>query len=81
MNNKKLEIPTQAIRICSQAIWVKFAGGKLCHVNNEKRKLQMMVGIEQTKLRQNRTLVEKETYKYLGILETGNLKYVEVIKK
>ena len=44
------------------------------HANNEKGKRRMTKGIEQTNQEKIRTLGEKETYKYLGILEADIIK-------
>ena len=45
----------------------------MCHASNESGKRQMTEGIEQSNHEKIRTLGEKETYKYLGILEVLNL--------
>ena len=42
----------------------------------KRGKQQMMEGMELPNQKKNRTLIENETYKYLGILETDNIKQV-----
>ena len=44
-------------------------------------KRQMKEGIELPNQEEIRTLGEKETYKYLGILETGTIKQAEMKEK
>ena len=46
-----------------------------------RRKQYMTAGIEQTNQDKIRTLREKETYKYLGILEADTIKYVDMKAK
>ena len=50
----------------------------MCHTNNEKRETTHDERNETTKIR---TLGEKETYKYLGILEADTIKQVEMKEK
>ena len=53
----------------------------MCHANNEKRESTYDRRNGTTKSRKNRTLAEKETYKYLGILEADAIKQVEMKEK
>ena len=53
----------------------------MCHANNEKGKQHMMEGIELPNQDKIRTLEEKETYKYGGILEADSIKQVEMKEK
>ena len=55
--------------------------GKLCNACNEKWKTTPNWRIGTTKSRKIRTLAEKETYKYLGILEADTIKQVEMKNK
>ncbi len=51
----------------------------MCHANNEKQK--MTERIELPNQEKIRTLGEKETYKYLGILEADTIEQVEMKEK
>ena len=53
----------------------------MCHVCNEKQKTTNDVGIELPNQEKIRALGEKETYKYLGILEAFTNKKAEMKKK
>ena len=51
----------------------------MCHANNEKYdKRQLTDGMELSNRDKMRTLGEKETYKYLGILQADTTKQVEM---
>ena len=51
----------------------------MCHANNEKRKTTNGERHRTTKSKKN--LREKETYKYLGILEADIIKQAEMKEK
>ena len=53
----------------------------MCYANNEKPKRQIMEGIKLPDQEKIRTLGEKETYKYLGILEVDTIKQAEMKEK
>ena len=71
-NEKESEILIQAVRIYSYDIGMKFGIEKMCHANNEKQDMTHDGQNGITNSRKNRTLGEKETYKYSGILEADN---------
>ena len=76
--DKELGTLIQAVRIYNEDIWMGFGIEKCAILIMKSRKLQMTEGIDQpNKEKKNRTLGEKETYKYLGILETGTIKQDE----
>ena len=79
-NYKVLETLIQAVRLYSDKAGMEF-GIKICHANKEKRKRQMTEGIELQNQEKMRTFGEKETYKYLGILEADTIKQVEMKEK
>ena len=54
---------------------------KMRHANNEKQQTTPDGRIEQPNQDKIRTLREKETYKYLGILEADTIKQVEMKEK
>ena len=55
----------------------------MCHDNNEKPETvnDGRNTTTKSKKKQNRTLREKETYKYLGILEADTIKQAEMKEK
>ena len=53
----------------------------MCHTNNEQRKKEMTEGIELPNEEKIRTLREKETYMYLGILEADTFKQAKINEK
>ena len=63
-NEKEFEKLIRAVRNYSQDIVMEF-GIEMCHTNNEKRKTISDRRNRTNKSRNNRTLGEKETYKYL----------------
>ena len=65
------------MRIYSQDIGMELGIQKIYHANNEKRKTTMKEGIEET----IKTLEEKETYKYLGILKSVTIKQAVIKEK
>ena len=74
---KKLETLKKAVRIYSQDIRMGF--GAMQIVKSGKR--QMTEGIELLTLEKIRTLEEKETYKYLCILEADTIKQAKMKEK
>ena len=50
----------------------------MCRANKEKREKPIDRRIEQPNQEEIRTLGEKETYKYLGILEADTIKHAEM---
>ena len=64
---KNLETLTHAFRIYSQDIGMKFGIEKCAMLVMKNGKQHMTDGMELPKHNKIRTLVENETYKYLGI--------------
>ena len=77
-NEKELEILIQAVRIYSQDTEMEFGQEKCAILIMKSGKLQMTEGIELLNQEKIRTLGEKETYKFLGILEADPIKYAEM---
>ena len=73
-NEKWLETLIQAVRIYSQDIRVKTDTEKVWHALMKSGKQQITKGIEVPNQEKIRTFGEKETYKYLGILEADAIK-------
>ena len=73
-NEKELETQIQTVRIFSQDIGMEF-GIEKCAM------LVMKSGIRYITEGVIRTLREKETYKYLGILEADTIKQQEMKEK
>ena len=73
-DEKELENLTQAVRIYSQDIGMELRKEKCAKL----RKRQRTEVVELPNQQKNRTLGEKETYKYLGILEVDTIKHVEM---
>ena len=67
------------MRIYSEDIGIKFGIEK--YAMRKSRKPQMMEGTELPNQEKFRTLREKKTYKYLGILEADTIKEVEMKEK
>ena len=65
-------------RIYSQDIGMEFYTEKMCLADNDERKTE---GIELPNQEKIRKLGEKETYKYLGILEVDCIKHVKLKEK
>ena len=80
-NEKELEALIHAVRIYSQDIGMRFSieKGAMLVIKSEKRHLTDR--IELPNQNEIRTLGEKETYKYLGILEADIIKQVEMKEK
>ena len=70
-----------AVRIYSQNIGMEFGIEKCAMLVIKSGKRQQTVGMERPNQDKIRTLGEKETYKYLGILEADTIKQVEVKEK
>ena len=73
-NEKELETLIQAMRIYGKDIGVKFGQEKYAMLIMKSGIQQMTEGIELTNQENVRTFEEKETYKYLGILEVDIIK-------
>ena len=80
-DDKKLETLKQAVRIYSNDIGMEFNIQKCSILIMKSRKRQMKEGKELPNQDKIRTLGEKETYKYLGILEADTLKQAEMKEK
>ena len=79
-NEKELETLIQAVSIYSEDIGMEFCIEKCAMLIMKGRKRQMTEGTELRNQEKIRTIGEKETYKYLGILEM-NIKDAEIKKK
>ena len=75
-NGKELETLIQAVRIYKD-LRMEFGRKKSAMLIIESGKRQMTEGIEQSNQEKKRTLGEKESYKYLGILEADTIKHAE----
>ena len=83
-NEKELETLIQAVRIYRENIGIEFLKEKYAMLIMKTGKRHLMDGIKLPNQDKIRTLSEKETYKYLGILEADTIKQVktnEEIKK
>ena len=78
-NEKELETLIQTVKIYSQNIEIEFSIEKCSVLIMKRGKRRMMEGMELPNQEKIRTLGEKETYKYLGILETVTI--VEIKEK
>ena len=76
-NEKELETLIHAIRIYSQDIEMEFGLEKCAMLVMKSGKRHLTDEMEQPNQDKNRTPREKETYKYLGILEADTIKQVE----
>ena len=79
-NRKRTGNPT-TVRIYSQDIGMEFGIEKCAILTMKSRKRHMTEGIDQPKQEKIRTLEEKESYKYLEILEVDTIKQVEMKEK
>ena len=79
-NEKDLEFHIQTISIYNEDIGMEI-GIKICHAYNENQKKKNNGRNRTAKSRKIRKLVEKETYKYLGMLEADGIKQVEMKEK
>ena len=80
-NEKELETLIHAVRVYSQDIGIKFGIEKCAMLVMKSGKRHMTDGMELPNNNKIRTLGEKETYKYLGILEADTIKKVEMKDK
>ena len=69
------------VRICIQDKGMKFGIGKCALIVMKSGKRHLIDGIELSNQDKIRTLVENETYKYLGILEADTIKQVKMKDK
>ena len=80
-NEKVSETLIQAVSIYSQDIGMELGIEKWAMPITKNRKLQMTEEIELSTQEKIRTLGEKETYKYLGILEEDTVKLAKMKEK
>ena len=80
-NKKELETLIHAVRIYNQDIGMEFGIGKCAMLVMKSGKRHMTDGIELPNQDRIRTLEEKETYKYIGILEADTIKQVQMKDK
>ena len=73
-NEKALETVRQAVRIYSQDIGMDFGIEKYTTLIMRRGKQHTTEGMELPNQEKIRMLGEKETYKYLGILEVDTIK-------
>ena len=78
---KELETLIREVRIYSDDIGMKFGLEKCAMLIMKSRKRQMTEEIELPNQEKIRMLEEKETYKYLGMLEADTIKQVEMDEK
>ena len=71
----------RALRIYSQDIGIEFSIEKCAMLIMKSSKRHITVGMELSNQEKIRTLREKETYKYLSILEADTIKQVEMKEK
>ena len=76
--DKELETQIQKVRIYGNNIKMEFGIEKCALLAMTSSKWHISVGIELPNKEKHRTLGEKETYKYLGILEVDIIKQVEM---
>ena len=74
-NEKELETIIHAVRIYSQDIGMEFGIEKCAMFVMKSGKRHLMDGMELPNQDKIRTLVENETYKYLGILKADTIKW------
>ena len=74
---KEFEILIQIVRIYNEDVGMKFAIKECAMLIIKSGKRQMTEGIELSN-QKIKTLGEKETYKYLGILEADTIKQTEI---
>ena len=80
-NKKELEILIQTVRIYSQDIKIEFGIEKCAMLVMKSGKRRMTEGVELPNQVKIRTYGEKETLKYLWILEADSIKQVEMKEK
>ena len=80
-NEKELETLTPAVTLYSDDIGMEFGIRKCAMQIMKSRKRLRTEGIELPNQDKIRTLGEKETYKYLGILDSNTIKQAEMKAK
>ena len=80
-NGKELETLIYAVRIYSQDPGMKYGIGKYAMLIMKSGKRHFTDGMELPNQEKIRTLGEKETNKYLGILEADTIKQEEMKEK
>ena len=80
-NEKELETIIQTVRIYNQDIEMEFCVEKCAMLEMKSGKRHITEGVELPKQVVIRTLGEKETYKYLGIMEADTIKQAEMKEK
>ena len=80
-NEKGLVTLTHTMRIYSPDIGVDFIREKCALLIMRIRKQHLTEGIELPNQEKIRTLREKETYKYMGILEAENMRQLKMKEK
>ena len=80
-NEKLLETLIQTVRIYSQDIGMEFGREKCAMLLMKSGKRHMTEGVELPNQVIIRTPREKESYKYLGILEADTIKQVKMKEK
>ena len=80
-NEKELETLRNSLRIYSQDIEVEFSREKCSILVIKSGKRRLADGMELPNQEKIRTIGEKETYKYLGILEADTIEQVKMKKK
>ena len=76
-NEKELETLIKAARICSQDIGMEFGIEKCSMQIMKSEKRHITNGMELLSQEKIRTIGEKKTYKYLGILEADTTKQMK----
>ena len=80
-NEKELETLIHPVRIYSQDIGMEFGIEKCAMLVMKCGKRHLTDGKEQLNQDKIKTLAERKTYKYLGILEGDTIKQVEMKEK
>ena len=80
-NEKELETQVQAVRMCSQGIGMELGLEKCAMLIIKSGKRHMTDRLKLPNQGKIWTLGEKETYKYLGILEVDTIKQMEMKEK
>ena len=80
-NEKELDTLIDTVRIYSRDIGMEFEIEKCAMLVMKSGKRQLTDGMEQPNQDKIETLAEKETYKYLGIVEANSIKQVEMKEK
>ena len=79
-NEKELETQIQAVKVYSQGLGMEF-GIEKCTMLIMRSRKQQMEGLELPNQEKIRTPGEKETYKYLGILEADKRRWKKKLKR